>query len=524
MENNYGFFGKLTRKSADKLNCNVHNKLIFILAISLMFIGTNIVFAGDIAFSLNQSEYYFLIGQDAIITMGINNTYEKQIEGQLIYTITQEINQGGFYSSNIQSQSKSFMVEKGETEVNFDFGTSDKPTTFKVKLEFDYNEKVPIKIKLNEFSIYFVENQNQKKNQKNPMQSSSEESKQQSQQQSQQEPQQSKQYPASSKIQNNQMNQDTKALKQQMDKQAQEQKQMEEEFKKNLEKNKELQKKHRELTDKGYSLEESSLNPSANNSGKFEFNYRKPGGEKASLKGELKNGSMENLRSLTEEDKQEMLQKLRKNKQFQELNKKQLKGFNQTQPLFNQITQNHTKITVPYNNSKGKSMNITAEYIDGKIEKVSLSEKKEEKKSNNLWIILLVLLGCILGWVIYNKYFRPVKLQTEIPEINPNKPIDYKKEAKKMIVEAEELFDNKKEKDAYEKVSRGIRFYFSYKLGIKKEITNTDLLKLMRQKNIAKYLDVQKCLNMCSLVEFAKYKPNRKDFDKIIGIAKKVVV
>ncbi|MCK4730289.1 MAG: hypothetical protein KAT28_03135 [Candidatus Aenigmarchaeota archaeon] len=504
------------------INCGLLGRLIFALIICFLFAGTNIVFAEEIVFSLNQSEYYFLVGQDAIIVMGVNNTHGKQIDGQLIYTITQEINQGGFYSSKVHSQSKSFIVEKGETEMNFAFGTSDQPITLKVKLEFNYNEWGQIKVELNEFSIYFVENQNQQKNEENQMQSSSEKSEQQSQE-PQQSPQEPKQHPASSKIQNNQMNQDTKALKQQMDKQVQEQKQMEEEFKKNLENNSELQKKQQELMDKGYTPEETSFDPSANDSGKFEFNYSKPGGEKASLKGEMKNGTMENLRSLTEEDKQEMLQKLGENKQFQEFNKEQLKGLNQTQPLFEQITQNRTKITVPYNNSEGKSMNITAEYIDGEIEKVSLSEKKDEEKSNNLWWVLLVLLACIIGWILYNKYFKPAP-QTEIAEINLNKPINYKKEAKRMIVEAEKLFDDKKEKDAYEKVSRGVRFYFSYKLGTKKEITNTDLLKLMRQKKIGKYLDVQKCLGMCSLVEFAKYKPNRKDFDKIIGIAKKVVV
>ncbi|MCK4429628.1 MAG: hypothetical protein KAU95_04580, partial [Candidatus Aenigmarchaeota archaeon] len=301
-------------------------KLIFALAISLMFTGTNIVFAEDIIFSLNQSEYYFLVGQEAIIAAEINNTYGKQIEGPLTYTITQEINQGGFYSSKVHSESKPFMAEKGETEVNFAFGTSDQPTTLKVKLEFNYNERIPMKTEIDEFIIYFVENQNQQKNKENPIQSSSEKSEQQAQQQSKQEPQQPKQHPASSKIQNNQMNQDTKALKQQMDKQVREQKQMEEEFKKNLEKNEDLQKKHHELMEEGYTPEKTSFDPLTNDSGKFEFNYSKPGGEKASLKGEMKNGTMENLRSLTEEDKQEMMQKLWENKQFQEFNREQLKG------------------------------------------------------------------------------------------------------------------------------------------------------------------------------------------------------
>ena len=38
-----------------------------------------------------------------------------------------------------------------------------------------------------------------------------------------------------------------------------------------------------------------------------------------------------------------------------------------------------------------------------------------------------------------------------------------------------------------------------------------------------KYSDTQKCLNLCGLVEFAKYKANKEDFDEIVKLAEDVI-
>ena len=93
--------------------------LLFLLLFSSIANAKN-----DITFSLNQSEYYFLVGEEAIIPLQVENTYKEQIIGMLAYTITQEINQQGMSYSNTNTQSKPFNVEEGEKGINMGFGSS----------------------------------------------------------------------------------------------------------------------------------------------------------------------------------------------------------------------------------------------------------------------------------------------------------------------------------------------------------------------------------------------------------------
>lgn len=325
------------------------------------------------------------------------------------------------------------------------------------------------------------------------------------------------------KIENNQLNQNTNAIKQQMEKQIQEQKQMEENFRKNIESNPEFQKKHKKLLNSGYKLKNSSFNPKSNNTGTFEYNYQKQNGETAEIKGEMENGTIKNLMSLTQEEKNIMLDKLRQNKKFKELNEKLLeRGFNRSKIEFKQISENQTKITVNYQNNLGENKNITADYIEDEIKNVNLEEEKEKRNNSNWWSLLLIPILIGLIW-IYKKYLKRSKIAENTPNKKIEKPIDYKKEVKKMIAEAEELFKNKKEKDAYEKVSQALRFYFSNKLKINAEITNTELLKVLKKRKPEDYKKIKNCLNLCALVEFAKYKANKKAFNKLISIVKDIV-
>ena len=331
--------------------------------------------------------------------------------------------------------------------------------------------------------------------------------------------QQSKKETPDSRVQNNQMNQNTNALKQEMNKQLQQQKQMREEFQRNLEKNREFQKQHEDLLNSGFNLTDTSLNPSTNNTGDFNLSYQKPDGEKASMTGEMKEGEIEKLMVQTDEDKQKILESLKQNKEFQKYNTELMsQGFNQKQPVFNQLTQNHTEIEVPYNNS-GEVRRVTADYVDGEIRDVRLEKKEDEKP--NLWIIVIAAVVLfVLGLIAYRLLKKPEPLLQPIEEVV--KPLDYLTEAKRMVDEAEDLFSRGQEKDAYEMVSQAIRFYFSHKLDVGKEMVNTELLNLLKRRGIDTR-EVWDCLNLCSLVEFAKYKTNKNDFDEIIKHARNLI-
>ncbi len=327
---------------------------------------------------------------------------------------------------------------------------------------------------------------------------------------------------AGSRVQNNQMNQNTGALKKQMEEQIKQQKQMEREFQQALANNPDFQKEHQQLLRQGYNLTDGSFKPVTNNTGDFELTYQR-GNETATLKGEMNNGTIKDIMLFTSQDEKKMLEALMRNKQFQYYDSYlKSEGFNMTRPSFNYISQNYTQITVPYKNSKDEERDITADYINGTIRNVSL--EGEELGSFNWWPLLAIPLIGALGWLFYTKYFRKPPIVTEPHKIEiAEKPIDYFAEAMKMIREAEELFSAKMEKDAYEKVSQAVRFYLSHKLGIKKEVINSEIVSFLRKAEHELYSDVKRCLDLCSMVEFAKYKANKTDFDEILQISKKII-
>ena len=86
-----------------------------------------ITFAEDIVMSVNQSVYYFLVGKQATIPIELNNSYGKQINGLLEYTIKQEVSQQWFQYSSINTKSTSVIIDNGKNTVPISFGTSNTP-------------------------------------------------------------------------------------------------------------------------------------------------------------------------------------------------------------------------------------------------------------------------------------------------------------------------------------------------------------------------------------------------------------
>jgi hypothetical protein len=206
------------------------------------------------------------------------------------------------------------------------------------------------------------------------------------------------------------------------------------------------------------------------------------------------------------------------NKQFRENNNKLTsEGYNSTQPVFEQISQNHTKVTIPYTR-EGEEAKITAEYVNGSIKNISVDKKAE---NNNWWWFLLIIpvIG-ILG-LLSSRFLRNEKAMKEVHE-NIG-PFDYKDEARKMLLKAKGLFESGNEKDAFEKISHAIRFYFSNKIGINMEITNAELFNILGKKGVGQLSEVKECLDLCSQVEFAKYKPYESDFNRALNIARSII-
>jgi hypothetical protein len=322
-------------------------------------------------------------------------------------------------------------------------------------------------------------------------------------------------------VQNNQMAQDAGALKQEMQRQREEYKQMQQELANRLTQDQQLNQEHQKLAEQGYNMTNFEVDPESNSTGNFKMQYTRPDGETATLSGKMQNGTMEELQKQDSLAEKQMMQALSNNTQFQQYAKELAEqGFNKTDVKFDNIG-NATQAVVQYQNPNGDTAEITADFVNQTVQKVDLQkeEKKDYKRIGFFAVIVLLLI--IAAYLVYRKY-NPKKKPAEGTGAEDEKPIDYRKEAKKMLESARQLFSDGKEKDAYEMAGRAIRFYYTHKLGYKKELTNTQTIKHLRENKIP-HTDVQKCLNMCGMVEFARYKANRKDFDEIMAKGHEIV-
>src|SRR5215212_2538846 len=241
--------------------------LVFLLSLFLFLVSLHVVYAQDILFSTEQTEYYFKIGEEALIPIEINSTYGKQISGNLQYTTTHQINQGNVQFSNSNTESKSLVINEENQKISLDLGMSDTPSNLIMNLNFNYNENGDRTVSLGPIIIHFVSDDSQKNNQQqNKTQSSSQpitqsqqpdlfsQQEQQMEQRlnellqnpqdlfSQQEQQmeqrlnellQNQQNPSQNqqqRLQNNQLSQDSYVLKQQIQKQVQQQERIKQEF------------------------------------------------------------------------------------------------------------------------------------------------------------------------------------------------------------------------------------------------------------------------------------------------------
>lgn len=512
-------------------------KILVLLSLFIFLVSLQAVYAQDILFSTEQTEYYFKIGEEAIIPIEINSTYGKQISGILQYTIAQQINQGNVQFSNSNTEAKSLVINEENQKISLDLGTSYTPSNLIMNLNFNYNENGDRTVSLGPIIIHFVSDDSQKNNQQNKTQSSSQPDTQSQQQDlfSQQEQQmeqrlnellQNQQNPSQNqqqRLQNNQLSQDSYALKQQIQKQVQQQEQIKKEFEKQLLSNNDFLNRHQKLLENGYNVTNSILNPMSNDTGSFDIKYKNTDGKWATLQGNMKNGTITELKQQTQNQQEKLLEKLKQNTLFQQFhNQLVIEGFSQKDINF-QDNENETNIILQYENQKHDNAKITANFENDEIKRVTL----EDNSSNSSNLILLILSVVAIVSIISVYFVIKKFLKKKTFTINDSSPIPKLKsfehiiESKKLISQAQQYYDKGEYKEAFGTAGKAIRLFLSYDAGLKRELTSEELIRLIQKHNYP--IDaIRECLKITDLVEFAKSNATEDDFKKIISLFNKL--
>ena len=96
--------------------------------------------------------------------------------------------------------------------------------------------------------------------------------------------------------------------------------------------------------------------------------------------------------------------------------------------------------------------------------------------------------------------------------------------ARQMLNDAKKLHEKKKIKDSYEVFAQSIRYYYSYKLDLKKEMTTFEVLREIKKHSLDEFNKVQECLSLCGMIEFAKHQESENDFEKATKIFSRLLV
>ncbi len=211
---------------------------------------------------------------------------------------------------------------------------------------------------------------------------------------------------------------------------------------------------------------------------------------------------------------EQLMQLLQQNPDFQTLDEQlSNEGLIQQPPNFD-VTDDQISVSVPYENDDNEA-SITAQFQNGQISNVSLERPDAELETSLLWIIPLII-GVIAVAVLLSKRQSKTKSKssTKIPVVisNGNYTINYTDLTREMLSEAKNLYDEELFKDAHEKLSQAIRFYYSNRHYNGTEMTNMDTLQLLRKQNIPEFDTILNYLNMCEMIEFAKNSTQRKNF------------
>ncbi len=134
----------------------------------------------------------------------------------------------------------------------------------------------------------------------------------------------------------------------------------------------------------------------------------------------------------------------------------------------------------------------------------------------SLLLIIPVFVGlAIFGYLMRRKLFERKLEEPLLQIVEPQ--IDFRQLTQEMLQNSLNLYKNNQRKEAHEILSQAIRYYYSKKLGINKEMTNFELLSNLRKSKISDYANIQKWLVLCGSVEYAKYKSKDDDFTNALS-------
>ncbi len=290
-----------------------------------------------------------------------------------------------------------------------------------------------------------------------------------------------------------------------------------------LENDEEFQNIKEQLESQGYEMDNTEFDGlDSDNKTDFRSSFSKPDGKTANVTGQIEDGDVSDIGHLSDDDILNIKDALEASDEYQDA-VEEMESKNMSlpdSPTVNPIKNGKAEI------SQG---NITATVsVDGnetKVLDVDIDDGRTLVDKLKIPFLILLLFGLVLSYYLYSKrkYIPSLDMGIVVPK--RKKKINPGQSALLKLRRAEKLFEEGKMKEAYTAVSGAVRYYYKHTLNHsgEKELTSTEAIRLLKEGDSSDVSKAKECFSLCDLVKFAKYKPNKKDFGKILNLGRDIV-
>jgi len=290
-----------------------------------------------------------------------------------------------------------------------------------------------------------------------------------------------------------------------------------------LENDDEFQEIKEQLESQGYEMDNTDFDGlDSDNKTDFRSSFSKPDGKTANVTGQIKDGKPSDMSHLSDDDISNIKDALEASEEYQEA-LEEMESKNMSLP------DNPTVNPIKNGKAEVSQGNITATVgVDGnetKVLDVDIDDGRTLVDKLRVPLLILLLFGLALSYYLYSKRKSIPSLDMGLAVPKRKKKIDPRKSALLKLRRAEKLFEEGKMKEAYTAVSGAVRYYYKHTLNHsgEKELTSTEAIRLLKDNDSSDVSKAKECFSLCDLVKFAKYKPNKKDFGKILKLGREIV-
>lgn len=476
--------------------------------------GVPVAFAQEITMSAESEEFYFLVGQPVFFRIEMSNTYGQPVSG----TLTSNIEHVDPLTNTdiLDTKSNPVNLQPGVSNIDVNLGVHNAPTSLSVDMLFSYVRTSAKLVDLPPITIHIV-NTPQEQQESEPVSASSQDAHIPPQQ-----PQQGQMNNAQDRLQNNQLAQDSTALREDIREQIAQQNESVQDILEAARSSPEFAQLDEELASQGYRMSSQSANPDGESSGTFDFEYVNDQNQRANIEGKLKDDMVTEIHAQTQEELDAALDTLRENPKFQELEEQiRSAGYDELDTTVTKLDDGSFEASVSFTDIDETLADISGIINNGTATNVKLNNPSKDP-DYLIIVIVAMIIGGIIFYVLYSRY-RQKNIESVLPL--PPKPKvvrDFIREYRELLDEAAKSFDAGMEKTAYSLVSQALRLGLAHNVGVDTETSNADILHLL--DNTSRSFDgLKDCLDISSLVVFAKRESDKADFEKILTTARNLL-